>query len=282
MLAVPNCQKVNGWSCSSQLWHPHRLGYDCLFNSCRMTAHTLVGVQNQRWTVLIKLSWHGHRLLIRNTVTWQPITGGRQHRTPATLHKPFHEEPGRMLSRGRQSTCRCLWHTPMISQKLAGECNLVCSATAMTKTALSIIQLWFNHFAAFFSRRLTMWMLIIWKSSISIAGHTKSPRGPHAARVLEPPGIEYGSRDSNYPSRSLTTMVNSFDLMLLGRPQTPKPEYNGLLLACCRWPTTGKRTSAKLSQLFLARPNHTPFWGQLNKGRHRWHNLLMVSWKFFG
>jgi len=36
MLAVPNrLQKVNGWSCSSWLWHPRRLGCDCLPNSCR-------------------------------------------------------------------------------------------------------------------------------------------------------------------------------------------------------------------------------------------------------
>jgi len=31
MLAAPNLlQKVNGWSCSSQMWHPLRLGCDCL------------------------------------------------------------------------------------------------------------------------------------------------------------------------------------------------------------------------------------------------------------
>ena len=61
MLVVPNrLQNVNGWSCSSQLWHPRRFGYDCLSNSCRvrlwkgvMTAHNLVGVQHQRWSVVI-------------------------------------------------------------------------------------------------------------------------------------------------------------------------------------------------------------------------------------
>ena len=36
MLAVPNrLQKVSGWSCSSRLWHPRRLGCDCVLNSCR-------------------------------------------------------------------------------------------------------------------------------------------------------------------------------------------------------------------------------------------------------
>ena len=49
------------------------------------------------------------------------LTADRQHHTPATLHKPFQEEPGRMLSRVRQSMCRRLWHTPKISQKFAGK-----------------------------------------------------------------------------------------------------------------------------------------------------------------
>ena len=36
MLAVLNrLQKVNGWSCSSRMWHPRQLGCDCLSNSCR-------------------------------------------------------------------------------------------------------------------------------------------------------------------------------------------------------------------------------------------------------
>jgi len=36
MLAVPNrLQKVNGWSWGSRLWHPRRLGCDCLSNSCK-------------------------------------------------------------------------------------------------------------------------------------------------------------------------------------------------------------------------------------------------------
>jgi len=36
MVAAPNrLQKVNGWSCSFQLWHPRQLGCDCLSNSRR-------------------------------------------------------------------------------------------------------------------------------------------------------------------------------------------------------------------------------------------------------
>ena len=35
-------------------------------------------------------------------------SNGRQHRAHATLPKAFHKEPGRMLSRGRQSMWRRL------------------------------------------------------------------------------------------------------------------------------------------------------------------------------
>jgi len=36
LLAVPNpLLKVKCWSCSCLLWHPRRLGCDCLSNSCR-------------------------------------------------------------------------------------------------------------------------------------------------------------------------------------------------------------------------------------------------------
>jgi len=91
-----------------------------------------------------------------NTVIWRPATGGCQHHSPATLRKYFQEEPGNMLSWGQQSMCRRLWHTRKISKKFAGGRNSVCSATAGTKTALGIIQLWFNYFAAFFSRHLAM------------------------------------------------------------------------------------------------------------------------------
>jgi len=72
----------------------------------------------------------------------------------ATLHKPVHEEPGRMLSRVRQSMSRRVWHTPKISQKFAGGWNFVCSATAGTKTALGIIQVWFNYSLASFFKAL--------------------------------------------------------------------------------------------------------------------------------
>jgi len=53
-----------------------------------VTAHTLVGVQYQRWTVAIYFSRHGHKLSSRNTVTWQSVTDGRQHRNLLPQHSP--------------------------------------------------------------------------------------------------------------------------------------------------------------------------------------------------
>jgi len=47
----------------------------------------------------------------------------RRPSTPYSRNTPkaFHEESGRMLSRGRQNMCRRFWHTPNISQKFAAE-----------------------------------------------------------------------------------------------------------------------------------------------------------------
>ena len=52
---------------------------------------------------------------------WRPVTRGREHRTPATLTKAFHEEPGDILTQGRQNMCRRLWYIPKISRKFVGE-----------------------------------------------------------------------------------------------------------------------------------------------------------------
>jgi len=83
-----------------------------------VTTHTIVGVQHQRWTVVIWLRRHGHNFLSRNAVIWRPARGTRQHRTSATSPKAFQEEPGHILFQGRRS----LWHAPRISWKFAGEC----------------------------------------------------------------------------------------------------------------------------------------------------------------
>jgi len=119
-------QKAKCWSCSFQQRHPRRLGCDYLSNSFRpwrgvVTVHTLVEVEHPRWTVVIQLRRHGHTLLRRNTVTLRSVTCGSQHRNPVTLHGVFHEEPSRMLSRGRQNTRGHIWQIPKISRKFAGE-----------------------------------------------------------------------------------------------------------------------------------------------------------------
>jgi len=105
--------------------------------------------------------------------------------TPATLPKAFHKEPGYMLSRGRQNMLRCLWHIPKISQNFAGGWNVVCSATAVTKTALGIIQLWFNYFAASFFMALGNVNVSYLKIPKKYRGPQKRPSratcGPRAA-----------------------------------------------------------------------------------------------------
>ena len=89
-----------------------------------MSAYTLVGAT-------LKVNGcdltprHGHQLLSRNRVTWWPITGGRQHRTPAKLPKDFHEEPGRMIYRGRHIMCRRLWQTPRIFRNFSKVNNVI-------------------------------------------------------------------------------------------------------------------------------------------------------------
>jgi len=53
-----------------------------------VTAHTTVRVQHQRWTVMSKLRRHGHNLLNRNTVIWQPAIGTRQAANTVLLQHP--------------------------------------------------------------------------------------------------------------------------------------------------------------------------------------------------
>ena len=66
---------------------------------------------------------HGHKLLMKNTMTWRPVTGGRPHRTLATLLKAFPWRRGRALIRGWQNKRKFFGnlHTYIISQKFAGE-----------------------------------------------------------------------------------------------------------------------------------------------------------------
>jgi len=90
-----------------------------------VTAHTIVGVQHQRWTVVIWLCRHGRNLLSRNTVCWRPARGTHQRRTLATPPRAFHEKTSHVLSRCRQKICIRLWHVPRIYRKFAGEWKFV-------------------------------------------------------------------------------------------------------------------------------------------------------------
>jgi len=144
-----------------------------------MTAHTLIiVVQRQRWTVVIWLSRHGRKGLSRNTVTWQPVTGGRQHRTHARLPKAFQKEP---------KACEDVFNILPRFFKIFLESKCDLYFYGQTKSALSIIQVWFNYLMALFSRHLATLLLIIWKFPKSIAGRTKRPRGPR----VETPDLKY-------------------------------------------------------------------------------------------
>jgi len=72
-------------------------------------------------------------------MTWRSVSGGRQDSTPATFPKAFHEEPGRMLSRGRQNHLQAiLAYSQDFSNFLESE-NLICVATAGTKSPLRVL-----------------------------------------------------------------------------------------------------------------------------------------------
>jgi len=67
---------------------------------------------------------------------------------------------------------------------------LACSATAVTKTTLGIIQLLFKYFTASFLKHLTTQMLIMSNFPKSIVGCTKGPHKPHAVHVFETLGLQ--------------------------------------------------------------------------------------------
>jgi len=68
--------------------------------------------------------------------------------------KALLEEPYRMIFRGRQNKRRHLWHiTKTLDNLLVCE-NVVCSATARTKTVLGILQLLFNYLMTYLQTNL--------------------------------------------------------------------------------------------------------------------------------
>ena len=70
-----------------------------------------------------------------------------------------------------------------MSQNFAGEWNGVCIATAGTKTALGIIQVWFNYFAASFFMALGNVNVDYLKIPKKHRGPHKTPSRAHAARL---------------------------------------------------------------------------------------------------
>ena len=118
-----------------------------------MTAHTIVEVQHQQWTVVISLRRHGHNLLSRNTVTWRPARGTCQHRPPATPPMLFPSNPAIYFPEV-DKTCVCVFgRLPGFIENLLESANLFCNAAGATQTALGVRQLCFNFFAlSFFNK----------------------------------------------------------------------------------------------------------------------------------
>jgi len=72
-------------------------------------------------TVLIKLRQHGHKLLSRNTMTWRPVTGDRQHRIHAKLPKYFPEIPVAYFPEVEKTRVYVVGILQKILEKFAGE-----------------------------------------------------------------------------------------------------------------------------------------------------------------
>ena len=149
--------KTKDWTYSFQWWQPCWPGgysdYAIYINLKRSGESTNpCRSPTPRANGVVLLQRHRHKFLSRNKMTSQPATGSRQHLIPIALPKVFYEKHGRLVSRGRQNMCKCLWHRFL--QNLLQSENLVFSATAGTKTALGIIQLSFNYFVASFFKAL--------------------------------------------------------------------------------------------------------------------------------
>jgi len=160
MLAVPNrLQKANGWSFSSQLWHPPRLRCDCPSNSCRKRSGDSKHPCRSPYT-------NGERSWFNSPDTdtnfWAGIgysdltASNRRPSTPYSRNSPhsFSREPGRMLLDVDKTCVPIFGILPRFIKHLLESENLGCSPLAGTKTALGIIQLWLNYFAASFFKAL--------------------------------------------------------------------------------------------------------------------------------
>ena len=97
---------------------------------------------------------HGHNLLSKNTVTWRPARGTRQHRTPAIPPKLFTRNPVIYFPEVDKTCVYVFGRLPGFIENLLENGNLFCSATGATKTALGVLQLCFNYFALSFFNEL--------------------------------------------------------------------------------------------------------------------------------
>jgi len=97
---------------------------------------------------------HGNKLLSMNTVNLRPVTCGSQHRTPATLPKLFTRNLVVCFLEVDKTCVDVFCILPRFLKNLLESENLICNATGGTKTALGIIPVWFNYFAASFFKAL--------------------------------------------------------------------------------------------------------------------------------
>ena len=111
-----------------------------------LTAHTFTPTVNGPDLTLP----HGNKLLSMNTVNWRPVTCGSQHRTPATLPKLFTRNLVVCFLEVDKTCVDVFCILPRFLKNLLESENLICNATGGTKTALGIIPVWFNYFAASF------------------------------------------------------------------------------------------------------------------------------------
>ena len=135
---------------ASQVWSTSRCAKSPDTNWRVVTAHTIVGVQHQRWTVGIYLLPHGRNFLSRNLVA---VLDGQQDEPVNTV---LLQHPQKYSRGTRQYTfhtfpsstkplCTSLAYSQDLS-KIFWSGKFFCSATTATKTAQCIIQLWFNYF----------------------------------------------------------------------------------------------------------------------------------------
>jgi len=107
-------------------------------------------------TTTIKLGHHEHKPLTSKQEYNNFMASNRRLSTAYfcnTLQSFLRGIWSYAFSKSKKTCVGVLAYCQDFSKFLVSE-NLVCSATAGTKTALGILQIWFNYFATYFSRHL--------------------------------------------------------------------------------------------------------------------------------